>query len=288
MPRWPETKAHFLALLALGRVSHLPTVWSNCLAAWLLGGGGSTSRLGWVCLGATFLFMGGAFLNDAFDADFDRQHRAHRPIPSGVIRIEAVWWWATVWLCGGTTVLIFLGGTTSVLALLLLGGIVLYDAVNKMTALSPFILGACRALLYTAAAGAARDGVSGLAIWSGLALGAYVAGLTALVRSEAMKTPVDRWPILLLFVPVGLALLVNNGDYRWRGLGLGLVVCVWTLRCLRFSWRRPDPNLVQTVDGLISGIVLVDWLAVAGGDQFAGLTLLILFGITRGVSPHYL
>jgi hypothetical protein len=28
-------------LLVLGRVSNLPTVWSNCLAGWWLGGGGN-------------------------------------------------------------------------------------------------------------------------------------------------------------------------------------------------------------------------------------------------------
>ena len=29
----------FKALLLLGRVSNLPTIWSNCLASWLLAGG---------------------------------------------------------------------------------------------------------------------------------------------------------------------------------------------------------------------------------------------------------
>ena len=58
-------------LLVLGRASNLPTVWSNCLAGWILGGGGPHKRLLALCGGATLLYVGGMFLNDAFDAQFD-------------------------------------------------------------------------------------------------------------------------------------------------------------------------------------------------------------------------
>ena len=67
------------ALLALGRVSNLPTIWSNCLAGWWLGGGGNDRELPFLLAGSTFLYLGGAFLNDAFDAEFDRQHRPAGP-----------------------------------------------------------------------------------------------------------------------------------------------------------------------------------------------------------------
>src|SRR5213594_1545943 len=35
---------YWRTLLILGRASNVPTVWSNCLAGWLLGGGGSIGR----------------------------------------------------------------------------------------------------------------------------------------------------------------------------------------------------------------------------------------------------
>ncbi len=41
------------SLLILGRVSNLPTVWSNCLAGWLLSGGGGAIRFVLLCLGAS-------------------------------------------------------------------------------------------------------------------------------------------------------------------------------------------------------------------------------------------
>ena len=72
-------------LLILGRVSNLPTVWSNCLAGWLLAGGGAGSRFAVLCGGASLLYIGGMFLNDACDVRFDTAHRKERPIPSVAI-----------------------------------------------------------------------------------------------------------------------------------------------------------------------------------------------------------
>ena len=83
-------------MLFLGRVSNLPTVWSNCLAAWLLAGGAlvgtaDVQRFAWLIVGATLLYLAGMFLNDAFDVQFDREHRTERPIPSGAISARAGW-----------------------------------------------------------------------------------------------------------------------------------------------------------------------------------------------------
>src|SRR5690349_5384571 len=82
------------ALLVLGRLSNLPTVWSNCVAGWWLGGKGDAANLGWAIAGTSLLYTGGMFLNDAFDESFDREHAKERPIPSGAIQSR------TVWICG--------------------------------------------------------------------------------------------------------------------------------------------------------------------------------------------
>src|ERR1044071_7583847 len=87
-------------LLILGRISNLPTVWSNCLAGWWLGGGGNFAKLPFLFPGVTLLYIGGMFLNDAFDAEFDRLHRKERPIPSGAISLQVVW------RCGFTLLLL--------------------------------------------------------------------------------------------------------------------------------------------------------------------------------------
>src|SRR5258706_9705876 len=87
----PSITRQLHTLLVLGRVSNLPTVWSNCLAGWWLSGGGNYWKLPLLLLGMSALYTGGMFLNDAFDADFDRQRRPSRPIPSGKITPEIVW-----------------------------------------------------------------------------------------------------------------------------------------------------------------------------------------------------
>src|ERR1700678_2876396 len=96
-------------LLVLGRVSNLPTVWSNCLAGWWLSGGQNYWKLPLLLLGTSSLYTAGMFLNDAFDTEFDRQRRPSRPIPSGAITLDRVWVWGWTMLAVGILFLIFCG-----------------------------------------------------------------------------------------------------------------------------------------------------------------------------------
>lgn len=249
-------------LLVLGRVSNLPTVWSNCLAAWLLGGGGSWNRFAFLCAGATFLYLGGMFLNDAFDAAFDRRYRPERPIPSGQISERAVWTLAIILLLAGWLLILPLGRGAAVFASILLAGIVFYDAVHKRTGLAPLLMSACRFVLYLAAAAAAEGGAGWEAVWRGLALGGYVLGLSCLARGESKPEVVERWPIGFLFAPVVVALAATAG-----GTPIVWVVAAgqvaWVSWCLLGKAAAARWGLSRGVAGLLAGIVAVDWLAVA-------------------------
>ena len=111
------------ALLVLGRVSNLPTIWSNCLCGWLIGAGYmgiepiDWRMVAWVGFGATALYLGGMYLNDACDVAFDREHRKERPIPSGAISESAVWKIGIGLLAVGMGALSIQGGATALLAL---------------------------------------------------------------------------------------------------------------------------------------------------------------------------
>jgi len=248
-------------LLVLGRVSNLPTVWSNCLCGWLLGGGGSFLRLLLLCLATSLLYVGGMFLNDAFDASFDRQHRRQRPIPSGAITEQLVWTIGGSLLLGGLLPLLFLGFTPAILSLLLVGAILLYDAVHKAVAFSPVIMAACRFFLLLLAAGCAEDGVTGLALWTAIALAGWIVGLSYVARRESIAGPLAVWPLLALAIPVLLASFVNNAEYRLRGLLLSAALVAWAVFCLRHTFTQVQRNLGRTVSGLLAGICLVDLLA---------------------------
>ena len=77
--------------LRLGRVSNLPTVWSNVLATLALSGALSFSPRTFALWGVFSLYyVGGMYLNDAFDRRIDAVMRPDRPIPSGQVSAGVV------------------------------------------------------------------------------------------------------------------------------------------------------------------------------------------------------
>lgn len=264
-------------LLVLGRVSNLPTVWSNCLAGWILAGTGSPARFGLLCLGATFLYVAGMYFNDAFDAAFDRQHRPERPVPSGSISVTAVWQWGLLWLATGLGCILPLGGVPIILAVLLAITIFLYDALHKIFAFSPVLMAACRFFLLLLAASVGSNGITGLAIWSAIVLAAYVVGLSFIAQKESTRIALRLWPVLFLLAPLLLAGIINTEPYQMAGFLCALVLIGWVLRSLRFAFWAPQPNVGRAVSSLLAGMVFVDLLAVAPREPWSAIIFFSLF-----------
>ncbi|MBM3877896.1 MAG: prenyltransferase [Verrucomicrobia bacterium] len=273
----PTLRSYLRTLLVLGRVSNLPTVWSNCLAGWLLGGGGNWHLFTHVCLAATCLYVGGMFLNDAFDAEFDRRHRAERPIPSGAITPRQVWQFGCLWLGAGLLLLIVTNKTAASLGVVLLACILLYDAVHKFVQWAPVLMAACRYFLCLAAAATGDLGVTGLAMWSAFALAFYVAGLSFIARVESTGGMASRWPILLIVSPVGLSLVVNAGEFAFNAALLASLLLLWTLHSLGPLLSETRRNAGAAVSRMLAGIVFVDLLAVADAPVEIGAGFLVLF-----------
>lgn len=270
-------------LLVLGRTSNLPTVWSNCLAAWWLGGGQNVGRLFGVLFGTTLLYLGGMYLNDAFDSDFDSQFRRERPVPSGAIDLKLVWLIGLGLLTLGELALIPAGRTTALLGLLLVAAILVYDAVHKAITLSPVLMASCRFFLYLVAASAGASGLTGLAVWSAFALAAYIVGLSYIARKESNRGALRYWPCLFLGAPIALALLANADRFRETAWLLSGVLALWIIRCLRYTFGHTDRNIGRTVSGLLAGIAWVDLLAIADCRRdFAALFILLFFGALLG------
>ncbi len=255
-------RVHLRSLLVLGRISNLPTVWSNCLAAWLLNGGVLRPNFFLLSAGATLLYTGGMFLNDAFDVEFDRQHRRERPIPSGKISVGAVWRFGVSFLLLGWLLILPLGWLAAIAALLLVATILVYDAIHKRTVFAPLLMAACRFLLYFVAAAATQSQVSAMVLWHGLTLAAYVTGLSYLARGESGQGIVRRWPLLLLLAP-----LVANGlvNVHPSAVAWAASMCLfgWLLWCLREIMQQPVQNVGRSVAGLLAGIALVDAAALS-------------------------
>lgn len=281
------------ALLVLGRVSNLPTVWSNCLAGWWLAGGGGWSPFLFLCLGATLVYVGGMYLNDVCDVDFDRQYRKERPIPSNAVSEKEAWIWTMGFLSSGTFSFFAFGLQTAFFGVLLLLSIVLYNVFHKRLSWSPVLMALCRLFLIlaaTSAASATSPGgppeAFGLAVWTAVVLALYIVGLTYIAKHESLLGLLRFWPCVFLAAPIVLATIVNGGEGRGAGVAFSIILGGWTIWCLTHTFGGRKPQIGRTVSGLLAGIVLVDLLGVVGGmaDQeprlaaaFAVLFVLALF-----------
>ena len=274
-------------LLILGRISNLPTVWSNCLAAWLLNGGGNWITFGLLCSGATLLYVGGMFLNDAFDADFDRQFRQERPLPSGQIAERDVWWIGGLLISFGWLLLFLIGNAVALFASLLVVAILLYDAVHKRIEGAPFIMGGCRFLLYLVAGAATLHTVNAPVFWHGLALAAYIVGLSFLARKESGQRKVSVWPLLFLAAPLVANVGVNPSRSVPSWLASGVLIA-WLCWLLSGFFGGVKQNVGRTVSGLLAGIVLVDCAALpqlSAGVALAFATLFLVALLLQRTIP---
>lgn len=136
----------------LGRVSNLPTVWSNSLAAAVLSGVQPT----WLEVTASALilstfYVSGMILNDAFDVEYDAVHRPARPIPAGQVSRSAAFGAGFGGLCVGLLAMVAVAAPAArwgagVWGMALATCIVVYDRHHKQNPFSPVLMGACRAV----------------------------------------------------------------------------------------------------------------------------------------------
>ncbi|MFV1994130.1 MAG: UbiA family prenyltransferase [Verrucomicrobiales bacterium] len=270
-----EGSGRLRAFLVLGRVSNLPTVWTNCLAGWFLAGGGWGTDFGFLLLGASLLYVGGMYWNDAFDAKFDAEHRPRRPIPAGAVSPATVWVGGSLMFAAG--IALVLGGTAAspVLVGALAAAILLYDTVHKKWRGAVLVMGACRLLLVlmagsaagtTSGAGAAAFGFMGIEVelgrvtLAGLAVFAYVVGITAVARGESTAGTVLPWAWVPLAAPVLAWLLMGAG---WGGLLFVAMFALWLARGARLLRGGQRARVGRFVGHLLAGIVLVDAMMVS-------------------------
>jgi len=278
----PANATQFRTLLILGRVSNLPTVWSNCLAGWWLGGGGNVWKLPLLLLGVSLLYTGGMFLNDAFDVDFDRQRRPGRPIPSAKISVEKTRRFGFAQLALGLALLLFAGKTTGALGVVLAAFLLLYNVTHKFVTAAPWLMGACRFWIYLIAGAAGAAGLTGWPIYCGAALALYIAGLSYVLRRERFRGKISFQPFLLLLAPVALAMTMNTGGYRRTALGISVMLGLWIAFNARILFATGAANAERIVAGLLAGIILVDWLAVAPQcPGWLNVILPVLFVVTK-------
>jgi len=281
----------------LGRVSNLPTVWTNTLTGVVLAEGApGDSRVPWLLIALSLCYIAGMFLNDAFDREFDARHRPERPIPSGEVTAATVFGAGFAMLATGVAILAWVGygfdeGTgwrPAVAGLVLGAAIVFYDWHHKRNLLSPVVMGLCRMLVYVTAGYAFAVDLPERVYLMGILLLCYLIGLTYIAKQEHLDRVAHLWPLAFIAIPLGWGIYVSLNDLFVAGIGL--VFLVWVLYSLSFLWRRRSGDVPRAIGGLLAGICLWDALVTAAvGQSLVPMLALALFGLTlllqRYVSP---
>jgi 4-hydroxybenzoate polyprenyltransferase len=274
--------------LQLGRVSNLPTVWTNTLAgAVLAGAAGLGPEFVLMLVAFSLFYTGGMFLNDAFDAGYDAVHRPERPIPSGAVSVQTVFRIGFGLMLASMLLLAWVGfgfgprtGIWPALAgAALAAAITYYDWNHKKTRLSPVVMGLCRVLVLLGAGLCYTLDVPA-ALWiAALLMWCYLIGLTYVAKQENLGRVENLWPLLFLAAPVlygaWLSLQRPIVSAFW------IVFCAWMAVALWLLRRRAKGDIPRAVVSLIAGISLLDAMLIAASGSL-GLALLSLagFGVT--------
>jgi 4-hydroxybenzoate polyprenyltransferase len=269
--------------LRLGRVSNLPTVWSNVLTGAVLAGSAATPATVIACLLAmSLLYTAGMFLNDAFDRDIDARQRPQRPIPSGQVSAQSVFGWGFALMALALIVLLAAGyalagghGWRAAAGGAALGAaIVLYDWHHKNNPLSPLLMGLCRLLVYVTAGVAVAGSVAAPLAAAGAMLLCYLIGLTYAAKQEGFARVRSWWPLALLAVPALYTL--PDAHSSLTALACYAAFVAWTLFAVSHLMRTPA-NVPRAVVCLIAGICLLDAVLIAAQGQ-STLAWLATFG----------
>lgn len=215
-------------LLAICRVSNLPTVWMNVLSAAVLAQATPPPvAVALLIIALSASYCGGMVLNDYFDRAYDAREQPFRPIPSGRIREEQALWLAAGLLGLGIVLLVLAPNGMSVLpGAILLVAIVVYDRWHKSFPGSVFLMASTRTLVYVVTASALVGSVAALVWIAAAASFFWTLSVTVVARSEAQRPggfgfPVIPWMIAGMATLDGVLLAVFV-DPLWLVVGLGM------------------------------------------------------------------
>ena len=263
------------AALRLGRVSNLPTVWTNVLTGVVLCSGidAPTPVLLVALISLSLFYVAGMYLNDAFDRNIDARERPERPIPSGLIATQTVFaigfgmltaalvllMWAGYDLEGGT------GWRAPAAGLALAAAIVFYDWHHKHNPLSPVVMGLCRMLVYVIAGLTVTTTLPVPLVVAAATVLCYLIGLTYIAKQENLAQVRRLWPLIFLLVPFVYTL--PNAVVGLTGIVLYVCFVAWVVFALSFLVHSGRVNVPRAVVSLIAGICLLDALLIAGHGE---------------------
>jgi hypothetical protein len=273
-----------LTAFKLGRISNLPTVWSNVLAGVALGGAGMAPLPVFsAVLAMSLVYTAGMFFNDAFDAAFDREHRPERPIPAGETDSTSVKTWAAAMMLAA---LLLLGLDVSFTAieswyplgagLLLCALVLLYDRWHKANPCGPLIMGLCRGMVYITIALSMSPRFSPQLIIAAACLTAWVLGLSMVAKGKNVFAGfilLSAAANVVIFFAAGAAL-------GWQAsvmLSLLSVMLIYAFvyLCRNGKYWNPVTLLIAAIS-LVDAMVIVSVTGVFEGLALAAAAMFLV------------
>jgi hypothetical protein len=287
-------KLTFGVALRLGRVSNVPTVWTNVAAGVALSGAAFPLGIfAGLVVALSLFYIGGMYLNDAFDREIDARERPERPIPSGIVSPGAVFAVGFGLMAAGWLMLVAIGygpddGTAwrAPLAGALLGtAIVVYDLWHKANPISPLIMGLCRLLVYVTAAVAVAPFISAdVALAAAVAL-SYLIGLTYAAKQENLGRITNAWPLAFLAIAVVYALWAATTGLPGQLAAAAFIA--WLAYSMFFLLKPDRVNVPRAVVSLIAGLCLLDAVFIAAaGHAWLALLAACAFLLTLALQRH--
>lgn len=269
----------------LGRISNLPTVWSNVLAGATLAGAAIDPASVFILLIAlSLVYTAGMFFNDLFDQDYDRENRPDRPIPAGETSAASVRIWGAVMMLAA---LLLLGVNTSPAVieswyplfsgLVLCALVLLYDWRHKANPFGPLIMGCCRGMVYITAALSLLPEFSWRLVIAAACLTAWVLGLTMVAKKKNVVAG-----FIVLVASVNVIIFFAAG--ATLGLAESITLSAVSIALVYgFVFLCRDGRYWNPVTLLIASISLLDALVIVSvTGAFGGLAMVAagLFFVT--------
>ena len=281
-----SSPARLRPLLATARIANVPSVISNVWVGIAIGAafqrwehGGESVWPDALCLmiAGICLYIGGNFLNDWHDREWDAKNRPERALPTGLYAPGTYLLLAVIFGIAGLLLALVVSWKCAVVAALIVLFIAIYTRWHKKAVWPVIPMGLCRALLpvmgfvgfSTKPLNLDVGGWSGsnlptpatMVIFHAVALLIYIAALSLGARYESSPNP--SRPALAVS-KVGLILSGVLASVWWINFDVkaGLVglipFAVWMTLCLT-KYRRPIP---VHVSALLAGIPLIDGIAM--------------------------
>jgi len=281
-----SSPARLRPLLATARIANVPSVISNVWVGIAIGAafqrwehGGESVWPDALCLmiAGVLLYIGGNFLNDWHDREWDTKNRPERALPTGLYAPGTYLLLAVIFELAGLLVALVVSWKCAVVAAMIILFIVIYTRWHKKAVWPVIPMGLCRALLPVMGfvgfgaepldmeikklLGYHLPTPTTMVLFHAVALLIYIAALSLGARYESSPNPSRA---ALAVSKAGLILSGLIASMWWINFDLkaGLVglipFTVWIILCLT-KYRRPIP---VHVSALLAGIPLIDGIAM--------------------------